>query len=185
MTKNIQWKKSTIDYSAFKDLTDNKLKAIENGKIIGKLAVDSGQLDLVRNPSSGGKAAKLVGAQSKAGKAAKLVGAQSKAGKIGGKIGGKKHVESGHLDSVRRKAIDNSVKQRIEKRLTIIQNLYNNISEKDWFTMDDVLNKYNIIDENNELLKQSSLFNYLKNSNFFESQIIKNTTGKKKYYKKL
>ena len=157
------------------------------GKHIGQIAKKSGQLDSVRNPSSGGKAAILVNAQSKAGKAAKLVNAQSKAGKIGGKIGGKKNVESGHLNNIRKDAIKASVKSRINKRLKLIHNLYDNIKTNDWFTIEDVILKYNICDENGIQLKQPSIFNYLKTNNLFENKKIKTSSGGigKKFYKKI
>lgn len=157
------------------------------GKIIGQIAVESGQLASVRNPSKGGNAAKLVDAQSKAGKAAKLVNAQSKAGKIGGKIGGKKNVESGHLDNIRKDAIKASVESRINKRLDLIHKLYNNIKTNDWFSIDDVIEHYNVYDENGQYLKQPSLFNYLKTNSLFESKKIKTSSGGlgKKYYKKI
>jgi hypothetical protein len=58
-------------------------KQIENGREQGRKSVESGHLDRVRD-------------QAKATKAAVLAGAPSKAGKVGGPIGGRKHVESGH-----------------------------------------------------------------------------------------
>ena len=176
-----------FENSKYGKMSQKEFTKSEVGKHIGEIAKKSGQLDAVRNPSIGGKAAKLVNAQSKAGLAAKLVNAQSKAGKVGGKIGGKKHVESGHLDNIRKDAIKASVNSRINKRLKLINDLYNNIATLEWFTLDDVLQKYNINDESGIPLKDASIFNYLKTTDLFESKLVKNSNGGKgkKYYKKI
>ena len=161
MAKNIQWKKSTIDYDKLNKLTPKSLSSTERGNMnveSGHLAKISGISTLKKAKSSRENGLKGFDKFEKMSEEYKHDSRYR-----GGKTSGNNAVKSGQFKEFRSAGTKSAVALKLEKTLGYKQKLYSLIQLEE-FTTNDILHLYKEFDH---LSKSQMIRIWVRDTDFF------------------
>tara|TARA_R110000764_G_scaffold107268_1_gene193095 strand:- start:109 stop:657 length:549 start_codon:yes stop_codon:yes gene_type:complete len=161
MAKNIQWKKSTIDYDKLNKLTPKSLSSTERGN----MNVESGHLTKISGivTSASTKASIENGLKGLANFEKMSEEHKHDSRSRGGKTSGNNAVKSGQYEEFRSAGTKAAVAKQLEKTLGYKQKLYSLI-QLEKFTTNDILHLYKEFDH---LSKSQMIRKWVCDTDFF------------------